>query len=124
MTWGQFELKYKGAPCRDEMTEEQEREYVEDLFVAYEQENNFSKVFWSQGGDYPQYIGKPFTLAGRVPVYENASKKGVDLECLPMWYIRFEDGFQMEAYPDEIVLSVMKDNGYPEECLVPAAANK
>jgi|InofroStandDraft_1065614.scaffolds.fasta_scaffold04838_8 hypothetical protein len=39
-----------------------------------------------------------------------------------MWYIHFEDGFQMGAYPDEIVLSVMEDNGCPKEYLVPVAA--
>ena len=30
----------------------------------------------------------------------------------------------MGAYPDEIVLSVMEDNGCPKEYLVPVAANK
>lgn len=122
MTWNEFKLKYKGAPYRDEMTEEQEREYVEDLFAAYEQENNFSKVFWSQGGDYPQYIGKPFTLVGRTPVYDEKIQGSVELECLPMWQIRFEDGFIMSAYPDEIILPVMEDNGCPKEYLVPVAA--
>ena len=124
MTWDEFEKKYRGAPCREDMPEEQEKEYVEDLFTAYEQEDRFSKVFWSQGGDYPQYIGKPFSIVGRTSVYDEKSQKGTDLECLPMWRIKFEDGFEMSAYPDEIILPVMEDNGCPQKYLVPAESAK
>lgn len=100
------------------MSEEQEKEFVNDCFDCYEQEG-FSKVFWTQGGDYPEYVGKPFTVVGRTPLWDenNKNQMTADLECLPMWNIRFEDGFVMAAYPEEIIPREMKDNGCPEEYL-------
>lgn len=53
-------------------------------------------------------------MIGRVPVYDELHPNGGDLECLPMWIIQFEDGFELEAYPEEIVPREMIDNGCPE----------
>lgn len=105
---------YEGL-YRDEMTEEQEKAFVEDLFTAYENEG-FAPVFWSQDSYYMRYAGKPFKVLGRTPLYDGG-RAGADLECLPMWEIRFEDGTEISAYPDEIIPSEMRDNGCPEEYL-------
>ena len=109
MTWKEMNVKYPER--RYEMTKDREREFVNDCFELYEKEG-FSKKFWSMGLDYEQYIGKSFEVIGRT------TEKDADLECLPMWKIRFDDGFEMDAYPDEIIPSEMRDNGCPKEYLI------
>lgn len=107
MTWEEIKIKY--PEYREDMSEEIEKEFVSDCFDAYEKEG-FTKKFWSQGGDYKSLHGKSFEVIGRVPIYDGKNN-GADLECLPMWFIKFEDGFEMAAYPDEIIPSEMRDNG-------------
>lgn len=102
MTWENMREKY--PMYRDDMTVEQEREFVKDCFGCYESEG-FSKVFWSIGGDFKEYHNKPFKVLYRL------DEKSCDLECLPMWEIQFEDGETIHAYPDEIIPSEMKANG-------------
>lgn len=101
-TWD--ELNKAFPMYRDEMTKEQEAEFVNHCYDLYEKEG-FAKVFWSQGGDFPDYHGKPFKVIGRVKESES------DIECLPMWDIKFEDGHEMSAYPDEIIPREMIENG-------------
>ncbi len=113
MTKAEINAKY--PEYRDEMSVEREKEYVNDCFDYYEQEG-FAKVFWSQGGDFKDYHFKPFKVIGRVPAFDGKNN-GVELELLPMWYIRFEDGFKMAAYPDECIASEMIDYGCPRERL-------
>jgi hypothetical protein len=57
------------------------------------------------GGDFEEYYNKPFKVIDRL------TEKECDLECLPMWKIKFEDGEIIHAYPDEIVPSEMISNG-------------
>lgn len=80
MTWADIYKKY--PEYRDEMTVERERAFVEDCFKCYEQNERFAPKFWSSGGDYKEYVGKPFEVVGRVPEYDDQHKDGVDLECL------------------------------------------
>ena len=110
-SWEDMKKKYPEYRC--DMSEEREKEFVSDCFDLYEKEG-FNKVFWSQGGDYKQYHGKSFEVIGRVLIYDGKND-GADLECLPMWNIRFEDGLVVSAYPDEILTRDMKDNGCPEK---------
>ena len=118
MTREELRAKYGDTPNREDMTIEQEREFVSDWFSAYEQEG-FAPVFWSPGGDYDEYHGRPFTVLGRTPEYDSQhpGQHTADLECLPMWNIRFGDGVVLAAYPEEIIPSKMRDNGCPEEYL-------
>ena len=111
MTWDDMNKKY--PEYRNEMTVDRERNFVEDCFTCYEKEG-FAKRFWSQGGDYKEYIGKPFEVIGRVQECNDEHKDGADLECLPMWKIRFEDGKEIAVYPDEIIKREMIDNGCPK----------
>ena len=57
-------------------------------------------------------FGRSFEVIGRT------TEKDADLECLPMWKIRFDDGFEMDAYPDEIIPSEMANYGCPKEYLI------
>lgn len=79
---------------------------LDDKYKEYEA-LPLAKYFWSQSGDYPQCIGEPFKIVEREvqnPEYESLS-----------WVIEFRDGFRIWAYPDEIFLPIMKDNGYTGE---------
>ena len=103
MTWEEMKNKY--PEYRDQMSEERERQFVFDCFDAYEQSDKVAETFWNQGGDYKQYIGKPFSIIGR------STEKDVHLSVLPMWNIKFDDGTEIAAYPDEIFEREQKENG-------------
>lgn len=85
---------------RSDMTEEEEYAFVEYWFKKYA-EAGFCETFQSPF-DIPDkdkpYVGKPFK------VICECDTETVDLECLPMWGIEFEDGHIMQAYPEEICL--------------------
>jgi len=100
---------------RDEMTEEQEMLYVSALYDLYES-HGFSKPFWSCGGDFAEYIDKPFKVVERVQKGEG------DLENLPMWNIEFDDGNRFNAHPDEIILKIMIEHGYKKSDWSPSGA--
>lgn len=101
-TWKDLYKTYPEHRC--DMTEKNEREFVEHCFELYEKEG-FANKFWSCGGDLKKYHGKSFNVLGR------ATENEVDLCCLPMWNIVFEDGYIIQAYPDEIIPREMKENG-------------
>lgn len=102
-----FEKLYEKYPIdREDMSVKEEREFVSHCFDIYEKEG-FSKVFWSMGGDFPEYQNKPFK------VIERAKEPEHDLCVLPMWKIQFEDGKVISAYPDEVIPSEMQGNGCP-----------
>ncbi len=101
-TWD--ELKNKYSEDRSTMSEEREKEFVNDCFNCYEQEG-FAKKFWSPFSDYKERIGQRFKVIGRCTTEE------VDLASLPRWNIEFSDGTVIEAYPEEIIPSEMRRNG-------------
>ena len=103
MTWDQINQKY--PEDRSEMDEKRELEFVKDCFECYEQDG-FAKKFWSPFGDHKEWFGESFEVIGR------CSTKDSDLSSLPMWNIKFEDGTVFGAYPEEIIPSEMKANGY------------
>ena len=101
---------------REDMTEEEEKIFVNYWFNKYESEG-FAKVFCSPyeftDKEPTKYNGKKFEVVGRVkPLDED--EHGADLECLPMWNIKFEDGYTMATYPEEIITSEIKDNIWRE----------
>lgn len=110
-TWEMIEKKY--PENRDEMDPDREKAFVSDCFDAYEAEG-FSEKFWSQCGEFQMFTGKPFKVIGRIPAWDGVNN-GADLECLPMWQIKFETGQEISAYPEEIIKREMRNNGCPEE---------
>lgn len=48
---------------------------------------------------------KKLKVINRVKDITKDSDNGADLECLPMWNIKFENGDTMSAYPEEICLA-------------------
>lgn len=80
---------------REEMSLEEEREFVEECFKIYENKG-FAEVFRGNGGVYAEYDGQIFELLGR-------SNEEVGIENLPMWRIKFKDGFILDVYHDEVI---------------------
>ena len=107
MTWTELNKKYPEG--RHEMTKARERAFLKDLYDTYESDG-FADKFWSPfyvSDIHRKYVGQPFTVIGRCE-----EGKEFDLESLPVWKIRFEDGHEMCAYPEEINLHDMIANGY------------
>jgi hypothetical protein len=105
MNWN--EIKEQFPMERGNMTTEQEIAFVDVCYEAYEAEG-FSDVFSSPYSE--DHIGDKFTVIGRVSPHkeEQPEKYLADLETLPLWIIRFEDGSEMAAYPEEIIPSEIK----------------
>ncbi len=87
-----------GCFTRDDMTEEREKEWVEYCYDAYEADG-FTETFHSMYDQYKEYEGKSFKVVKRL------NDKDADLESLPMWVIRFENGETIAAWPEEICLT-------------------
>ena len=82
---------------RNEMGFEEELMFVDDCFDTYEA-IGFLERFRNQYSETEKYDNQPFSVVGRITY----SQDDVDLELLPMWRIRFENGEIIEAYPEEI----------------------
>lgn len=101
-SWNDIKTKY--PECRDDMSEERQREFVNDCFSCYEQEG-FAKKFWSPFDHYKEREGQTFE------VIERCTEEHAHISTLPMWNIKFEDGTIISAYPEEIIIREMKNNG-------------
>ena len=102
--WEELHKKY--PKDRSEMSEPEEREFVNECYALYEQEG-FSPVFWTTWSDQEFRKGQPFEVVGR------CTPENRDLCTLPMWKIRFPDGAILEAYPEEIIPREMRATGCP-----------
>lgn len=107
MTWDKMAEKYPGFPddfSREDLTEVQETEFVDDCFSCYENEG-FAKKFWTPFTDCADKIGQTFKVYSRCTTVNN------DLCTLPMWKIKLEDGSSIDAHPEEIIPKEMRKNG-------------
>lgn len=85
----------KNDISRENMTVEEERMFVEYWFNNYE-ETGFLEKFHQVYDETDDFNNKPFKVLSRC-------KEGEwNLECLPAWNIKFENGDTLEAYPEEI----------------------
>lgn len=103
ITWNDIHTKYPEQ--RHDMSPERETQFVNDCFTCYENEE-FTNTFWTPYEDKKNRIGQSFRVINR------CTTKTHDLCTLPMWNIQFEDGTVTTAYPEEIILREMKENGY------------
>ena len=90
-----FGPKYEKYDDVESMPEEVMREFIQDKFEAYE-EAGFCETAIMDHSDYEKYNNQPFKIVRRL------TEEDCDLECLPMWRIEFNDGFQVDVYADEI----------------------
>lgn len=102
--WEDMKVKYPEE--RYEMSDETHRKFIEDCFKLYEKEG-FNDTFWSPFSENEIYGGKSFKIIRRA-----TEDDGIFIEQLPQWLIEFEDGKQLFAYPEELIMSEMKANGY------------
>lgn len=92
-----------GGRTRDDLSAEEEKRFVADCFDTYEY-IGFTDTFGTPYQSKKHLNGKKFSVLGRVKELSEDTN-GVDLHCLPMWNIRFEDGTEIAAYPEEICLA-------------------
>ena len=99
--WITFREKWGyGDIDRSEMSVQNEIAFVEDLYDVYEK-TGFVPFFQARDSEYQNRNGKRFTVLGRI----STDDPKWDLECLPAWHIRFEDGSETCAFPEEICFS-------------------
>ncbi|MGL6216418.1 MAG: hypothetical protein ACRC36_00170 [Lacrimispora sphenoides] len=113
-TWEDMKQKYPlyspdSTLSRADMTEDEEKEFVSDCYLVYENEG-FSKVFCSPFDGCQQYNGRKFEVLGRIKPLDEDENNGGDLEVLPLWNIMLETGEIVNAYPEEIIPSEIKEN--------------
>ena len=95
MSVEEFDAKWGVDVDRYALSEEVEKEFVEDAFNMYET-GGFFPTFHTQFTDRADMNGVAFQVIGR------ATTEDCDLEQLPMWKIEFEDGTEHYAFPCEI----------------------
>ena len=96
------DLKTKwGGIDREDMTEEQEKEFVNDCFVAYER-IGFLDRFNSPYDDNSEHNGMVFRVIRRAVVRDADGNLECDLEAMPVWLVEFENGDTAFCYPEEI----------------------
>ena len=83
--------------------------------VFWYQGFTFSDTFWTPYEDYACRIGQNFSVVRRATTQDN-----IDVECLPQWLIKFEDGKTIFANPEEViaeeVIYTKKQMGLLKEC--------
>ena len=108
-TWNdEFKLfpEFKdGSFTREDFSPEREKEWVKFCYDSYEYDG-FRDAFHSPYGD--DRDGMDYEILGRIS--DDPSKKHhADLECLPLWLIRFPDESVHYAGPEEICLTETPD---------------
>lgn len=103
LTWHELGIKY--PEYREEMEVDREREFVNDCFDTYETYEKLANTFWTPFSSYEDKIGMTFSVIGR------EDELNCDLETLPMWRIKLEDGTKFDAYPEEIYEREQVENG-------------
>lgn len=94
MKYIEFQDKWSGKDP-DEMSDEQLRQFKEDCFQMYEH-TGFLETLDSTYDEDSENNGKRFKVLRRAACNE------CDLESMPIWLIRFEDGTEAYCYPEEI----------------------
>ena len=95
-----FEMDIKYPEGRGSITPENMREYLDDLFSAYENDG-FEDTYADYYGAEPDLDGEPIEVIGRVPLIED-DPNGEDVSFLPLWKVRFRNGAILNCYPEEI----------------------
>jgi len=65
----------------------------------------FREKFTSPYEQYRERIGQNFTVLGVITEPDTTH----DVECLPIYCIRFEDGTEIEAWPEEVEAGARTD---------------
>ena len=101
-----FEELNKRYGERDQLDFNDYLDYINELFDLYE-EVGFVDGFTTSYDDYSKYSGEPFKVKRRV----NNIDDDVDLDVLPQWWIEFNDGTVIQAFPEEICKAEIEGKG-------------
>ena len=96
MTFAEFTEKYKGQDVM-EMSFEDELHYRMDAFDMYETEG-FAETFNTPYEECSEYNGQKYEIVRRASYVDG----DCDMECLPQWIIKFADGKEINAFPEDI----------------------
>ena len=96
MTRKEFRLKWDAIRYED-MDDAQFKDYIEDCFSMYETEGFHTNNFRGLYSDSKKFNGQTFEVVRRC-----TTKDGFDLEVLPAWVVRFQDGTELQAFPEEV----------------------
>ena len=94
MTKAEFDKKW-GNINIDDLTDEQFVEFKNDCFDMYE-ESGFAEVFNSPYDDEGEHNGMTFEVVRRATADE------CDIEAMPIWLVKFENGDTAYCYSEEI----------------------
>ena len=94
MTEKEFDKKW-GNVNTDELTDLQFIAFKQDCFELYE-ENGFLNTFQSPYEEHKDKIGMKFEVVRRATI------DNIDIENLPIWLVKFENGDFVYCYPEEI----------------------
>ena len=100
MTEKEFEAKWKGVD-KDTLEYEQMKEFIGDCYALYE-ETGFLETFDSPYDDNGEHNVMRFEVVRRSKEYDGTDEGEVDLEAMPIWLVRFENGDEALCYPEEI----------------------
>lgn len=102
MTEEKFEKKWGKNPDRDAMEDDELKRFISDCSLLYECTGfveKFDSPYDDIGGGQHEHNGMPFKVIRRATVDD-----GVDLEAMPVWLVRFENGDEAFCYPEEITV--------------------
>ena len=96
-------LKYKwdmdaSGFDREELSDDEYKEFVKDCYDAYEHDAVLSKTFHSPYDDEGEHIGMTFQIMRKIEYGE----EGFDPISLPLWEVKFENGDTAVCYPEEL----------------------
>lgn len=94
MTKEEFKNKW-GSVEADNLNEKDFAAFKNDCFLLYES-SGWKNSFYSPYESENKNNGKPFTVLRRATTGE------YDVEQLPCWLIRFDDGKETFAFPEDI----------------------
>ena len=99
MTHKEFEEKWGAMIDRNELSFNEHLDFVEDAFSIYEN-GGFKEFFQTPHEEGSEYNGLKFEVINRITdVFDDEDS---NIKTLPMWRIRFENGDDFNAYPEEI----------------------
>jgi hypothetical protein len=94
MTEKEFDEKW-GNVNTDELTDLQLIAFKQDCFEMYEQ-GGFLDTYQSPYDELEERIGQKFEVVRRATI------DNIEIESLPIWLVKFEDGELAYCYPEEI----------------------
>lgn len=96
----EFKKKWNGKD-RENLSPAELEEFLCDSYEMYENQG-YAPLFHTPYTENESRIGQPFKVIRR------ATLEDCDLDAMPMWQIRFEDGTETFAYPEEIIQGEQK----------------